>query len=247
MSTDATWCAATVAAAHAFVGPDLLDRSEIRIDGDDGRHLARVRRLGPGEIVTVADGTGSWRPCEVAAVDGAVLVLRATGPVVREPVASPPLAVAFAPTKGDQPERIVAALTELGVDEIIPVLTRRSVVTWKGDRAVRAGDRLRRIAREAAAQCRRATLPRVTDPVPLATLVGRAGIVVADRDGGPAEALVGPGPSGWTALIGPEGGLDPDELVPLGPHARLSVGPHVLRADTAPVAVATLLGALRSA
>ena len=247
MNDDAVWCAATVAAAHVFVDPAHLDADDLRIDGPDGHHLARVRRLGPGEVVTAADGAGRWRACEVAAVEGAVLVLRATGPVRREPVATPRLTIAFTPTKGDQPERVVAALTELGVDEILPVLTRRSVVTWKGERAVRAGERLRRVAREAAAQCRRATLPVVADPAPLAALVGRAGIVVADRDGGPAPALRAPGDQGWTVVIGPEGGLDPDELGPLGPVEDLAVGPHILRADTAPVAVAALLGAVRRA
>lgn len=241
------WCAATAAAAHVFVEPAHLGADELRIDGPDGHHLVRVRRLGPGEVVTAADGAGRWRPCEVGAVDGATLVLRATGPVVAEPTAVPRLAVAFAPTKGDQPERVVAALTELGVDEILPVLTRRSVVTWKGDRALRAGERLRRTAREAAAQCRRATLPTVADPAPLASIVGRPGLVVADRDGGPAAALVAPGPAGWTVVIGPEGGLDPEELVPLGPVERLAVGAHILRADTAPVALAAVLGTRRDA
>lgn len=241
------WCAATVAAAHVFVDRAALDADELRVDGPDGHHLARVRRLGPGEVVTAADGAGRWRPCEVGAVDGAALILRATGPVVEEPTGVPRLAVAFAPTKGDQPERIVAALTELGVDEILPVLTRRSVVTWKGERAVRAGERLRRIAREAAAQCRRATLPTVADPAPLPSLVGRSGVVVADRDGGPAAALGAPGPAGWTVLVGPEGGLDPEELTPLGSVERLAVGAHILRADTAPIAVAAVLGTRRNA
>lgn len=241
MSDVAVWCAATAAAAHVFVDPTHLLADDIRIDGPDGHHLARVRRLGPGEVVTAADGAGAWRPCEVVAVDGAVLVLRATGAVRREPVLSPHLAVAFAPTKGDQPERIVAALTELGVEEILPVITRRSVVTWKGERALRTGERLRRVAREAAAQCRRATLPTVGDPAPLASLSDRSGVVVADRDGGPAEALAAPGGSGWLVVVGPEGGLDPDDLAPFGSVERMAAGPHILRAETAPIAVASLL------
>lgn len=241
------WCAATVAAAHAFVATSALDDDRIVVDGPDGHHLARVRRLGRGEVVTVADGDGRWRPCAVAEATGAGLVLDATGPVMVEPVAQPVLTVAFAPTKGDQPEQVVAALTELGVDAILPVMTARSVVRWDGDRATRAGERLRRIARGAAEQSRRARLPEIADPAPLATLVGRPGIIVGERDGGGPDALVDPGPQGWTLLFGPEGGLEPAEVAALGPVGRLGVGPHILRAGTAPIAAVGLLWARRSA
>jgi 16S rRNA (uracil1498-N3)-methyltransferase len=234
------WCAATVAAAHVFVAPEVLRTDLLRIDGPDGHHLARVRRLGPGEVVTAADGAGRWRRCVVAAVEGAALVLEPTAPIATEPEAAPRLAVAFAPTKGDQPERVVAALTELGVDEIIPVLTRRSVVAWRGERAAKQGERLRRIAREAAAQCRRATLPVVADPTGLGSLAGRP-VVVADRDGDPGTGLEAPGPEGWTVLVGPEGGLDPEDLAGFPGATRIAVGPHILRADTAPIAVAAVL------
>jgi 16S rRNA (uracil1498-N3)-methyltransferase len=236
------WCAATPAAAHVFVDPEVLGADLLRIDGPDGHHLARVRRLGPGEVVTAADAVGTWRACVVDAVDGAALVLRATGPELVEPE-GPPLAVAFAPTKGDQPERVVAALTELGIGRIVPVITQRSVVTWRGERARKQGDRLRRIAREAAAQSRRARIPAVSDPVPLDSLIGVDGLVVADRDGVPVSALGPAGPAGRTVVIGPEGGLDRAEIDRLGPVATLALGPHILRADTAPIAAAALLAA----
>jgi 16S rRNA (uracil1498-N3)-methyltransferase len=227
-----------------FVDADRLAEDHLRIDGPDGHHLARVRRLGPGEVVTVADGEGRWRVGAVDAVAGDVLVIRTSGPVEVEPVPQPGLTVAFAPTKGDQPERVVAALVELGVDEILPVTTRRSVVRWPGTRAAKQGERLRRVAREAAAQCRRATLAMVADPAPVASLIGRPGVLVADRDGVPVGALEVPGDS-WTVLVGPEGGLDPDEVAALGACAHIAVGPHILRSDTAPVAVASVLSTRR--
>lgn len=244
MNPQSRWCAATPAAAHVFVHTDRLAEDLLRIDGPDGHHLARVRRLGPGEVVTVADGAGRWRAGAVERVDGDALEIRVAGPVAVEPVPQPGLVVAFAPTKGDQPERVVAALVELGVDEILPVTTRRSVVRWSGARAAKQGERLRRVAREAAAQCRRATLPPVADPVPVASLIGRAGLVVADRDGAPVAALGVPDGT-WTVLVGPEGGLDPEEVAALGPCARIAVGPHILRADTAPIAVASVLATRR--
>jgi len=123
------------------------------------------------------------------------------------------------------------------------VRTRRTVVRWDAAKAAAAVDRLRTIAREAAAQCRRARLPEIRPLVDLAALGDRPGLLLADRGGVRAAALPPPGPDGWTALVGPEGGFDPDELASLpATTPRLAVGPHVLRAETAPIAV---LAALR--
>ncbi|MSW05543.1 MAG: RsmE family RNA methyltransferase, partial [Actinobacteria bacterium] len=157
------WCASVEAAAHVFVSTDEISRGSdlIEISGDDGRHLSRVRRIGVGEVITVADGAGLWRVTEVESVTNTSVFLSPTTEVHLEPVATPLLTVAFAPAKGDQPESVMASLTELGVDVIIPVITKRTVLRWTGDRAEKAGERLRRIARSASEQSRRARLPEV--------------------------------------------------------------------------------------
>jgi 16S rRNA (uracil1498-N3)-methyltransferase len=237
------WAAAEPAAAHAIVDGPLADR--LTIDGPDGHHLQRVRRLRAGETVTVADGTGQWRSYEVAAVGAGSLDLAATADARTEPVAAPPLAVAFALTKGAKPETVVAHLTELGVDRILPVAARRSVTRWEGDRAESAIERLRRVAREAAQQSRRARLPIVEPLRPVLELVGAPGLVVGDRRGVPVDRLDAPGPGGWLALVGPEGGLDDDELAALHDAPRLAVGSHVLRAETAALSVAAVLAGAR--
>jgi 16S rRNA (uracil1498-N3)-methyltransferase len=149
--------------------------------------------------------------------------------------------VAFALTKGEKPELVVQKLTELGVDRIIPVRSERSVIRLDASRAEAAGERWRRIAREAARQCRRARLPAVEELRPLAALAGHPAVVVAERGGGPAAALGSP-PGGEVLLVvGPEGGLTGAELEPLAPWARLGLGPHVLRAETAALAAAAVL------
>ena len=240
------WCASVEAAAHVFVSTGALSADEIEISGDDGRHLSRVRRIGVGEVISVADGAGLWRVTEVASVTNSSVMLSPTTEVYLEPVATPRLTVAFAPAKGDQPESVVASLTELGVDVIIPVITKRTVLKWTGERAEKAGERLRRVARSASEQSRRARLPEVMDPQPLTRLAGSSGLVVASRDGGTVESLKEPGPDGWILLIGPEGGLEAGETGNLGEVESLRVGPHILRSATAPIAAAGMLWARRA-
>jgi 16S rRNA (uracil1498-N3)-methyltransferase len=226
------------AVAHVFVDA-LSDRCEIR--GPDGHHLRRVRRLGVGEVVTAADGSGAWRPYAVAEVTAGGLVLDATAPVAIAPAPSRGVALAVALTKGGLDD-VVTALTELGVARITPVRSVRVVVRWDEERARRAVDRLRSVAREAAMQSRRAQIPVVDDVVDLVSVADRPGLVVADRNGVGASELPVPAPgAGWTALVGPEGGFAPDELSTLAQAPRLRLGPNVLRAVTAPIAAAAVL------
>ena len=230
------------AVAHVLV--DTLD-DETHIDGADGHHLARVRRLRSGERATAADGAGQWREYVVTDVADRGLDLRATGPVRIEARATPSLAVAFALTKGSKPEVVVRQLTELGVDRILPVVSTRSVARPVVARVDAFAVRMRRVAREAAMQSRRAWLPEVAAPAPLVHLAGRTGLLAAEVGAPPAAALPEPPPEGWTLLVGPEGGFDPQELAPLGQMQRLGLGPHVLRAETAAVAGAAVLQAWR--
>jgi 16S rRNA (uracil1498-N3)-methyltransferase len=194
-------------------------------------------------LLTAADGSGAWRLYEVRAVASGRLDLLAVTPRCVEPELVPAIAVALALTKGGL-DPVVARVTELGVTRIEPIRTARSVARWDPPRAARAVTRLRAVAREAAAQSRRARVPEVVPPTTLLELRDRPGLVIADRGGVPAPQIPRPGPAGWTVLIGPEGGFDPAELAPLPPATpRLAVGPHVLRAETAPVAaVAALRG-----
>jgi len=231
------------ARAHVYV--ERLD-DIVGIEGDDGHHLARVRRLRAGEIVTAADGHGRWRPYTVERVAGGVVALAATADLAREPPLEPALTIAFALTKGERPELAVQKLTELGTDEIVLVRSARSIVRWSTDREDHALDRLRRVAREAGAQSRRARLPVIDGPVPVGELVGRAGLVLADHDGHGADELPAPPDGRWVVAVGPEGGFDEAEQEAFADAPRLAVGPFVLRAETAAIAAAAALSWRRS-
>ena len=247
------WPADVPASAHLFVpsygepAPGGLTDT-VDVAGEDGHHLARVLRLRVGEIVTVADGAGTWRPYRVARRGRPRWCASTPTPApTAEPAPRPGLAVAFALTKGDKPELAVQKLTELGVDRIVPVVAERSIARPDPARAASALERWRRIAREAARQCRRATLPVVEELRPLRALAGHPAVVVAERGGGPAGALSSPPGGELLVVVGPEGGLSDSEVDGLEPWARLGLGPHILRAETAALAAAMAVAAVRLA
>jgi 16S rRNA (uracil1498-N3)-methyltransferase len=212
---------------HVFV--DDLDRPELA--DQDRHHLERVLRLRPGDPLTVSDGRGRWRAVRLGAA------LEPAGEVIEVPAPEPALTVAFAPVKGERPEWVVQKLTELGIDEIRPFLAARSVVRWEGERAESQATRLRRVAREAAGQCRRSRLPVVHPVVLFTEIVSLDGAALAVPGGAP-PSLARP-----TIAVGPEGGWDDAERAAGLPDVAL--GRHVLRAETAAVTAGGLLAALR--
>ena len=217
-------------AAHVFVA----DVHAPALAPDDAHHLARVLRLRDGEAVTVSDGRGGWRRC----VFRGNAALEAAGDVTRVDAPARSVTVAMALTKGEKPELAVQKLTELGVDRIVLLDAARSVVRWDEDKSARNLDRLRTVARAAAMQSRRVVLPVVE---PLTTLDALAAadpqLLLAHPDGEPL-----PG-SATSVAVGPEGGWSDAELRRVKRHVDL--GATTLRAETAAIAAAVLLTALR--
>jgi 16S rRNA (uracil1498-N3)-methyltransferase len=200
----------------------------------DRHHLERVLRVRVGDPVTVSDGAGRWRDGALASTGS----VEPTADVVTEAKPAPAVTVAFALTKGERPELAVQKLTEVGVDRIVPFVAARSVVRWDDRRATEHVERFRRVAREAAMQCRRAWLPSVDDLASFAGAIALPGASVADADGDP-PALDHP-----TVLVGPEGGWTDEERACGLPVVAL--GPHVLRAETAAIVAGALLAGLRA-
>jgi len=230
------------AVAHTFVS--VLD-DDLTLDDEAGHHLSRVRRIRAGDVITAADGRGHWRPYVVARVERGTVGLRAQDAPVEEPRLEPRLVVAFALTKGAKPDLVVQKLTELGVDGVTVLAARRSVPRWSDERAAAAVARLRKIAHEAAAQCRRARVPEVDGLRPVTDLRGRPGLVLADREGDDPAALRAPSGGEWVLVVGPEGGFDRAEAAVLEGR-RLRLAPHVLRAETAAIAGGAVLATKRT-
>jgi 16S rRNA (uracil1498-N3)-methyltransferase len=221
--------------AHVFVE----DLSSPALAADDERHLASVLRLRDGEHVTACDGAGSVIPCVVGIAGRGRVHLEPQGEPVQQARPSPAITIAFALVKGDRPEWAVQKLVEIGVDRIVPLVTARTVVRPTGAAATARSVRLRRVAREAAMQCRRAYLAHVDEVTTLDALLAGSGsdLAVAEAHGRP-PSLDTP-----TLVVGPEGGFADGEVE--AGVARVRLGPHVLRTETAAVVSGTLLASLR--
>lgn len=232
----------------------LPDGETAVLEGDEAHHAVTVRRLRAGERLALSDGRGGMADCEV------VTVLPGRRPTVELRVSTtrfvpgPALrvTVAQALAKGDRGELAVELATEAGVDAIVPWRAARSVARWDdGPRGAKALAKWRATARSAAKQARRAWVPEVREPVTSTQLVSAISEVelALVLDGEADRALSDlPLPGSGTVLlvVGPEGGVAPEERAEFLDSGAQSVrlGPSVLRTSTAATVALGALGAL---
>ena len=217
-----------------FVRRPLADGARVELDPRQANYLGNVLRMAQGAELLLFDGeSGEWlaRVSEAAKKRMTLSVERRT----REPESLPDLWLAFAPVKRAQTDWLVEKATELGIAKLLPVITRRTIVE-----RVKL-DRLEAIAIEAAEQCGRTLVPEIAEPKALTRLLSEHAdrpLYFADENGGePAAQAFRPGPA--TILTGPEGGFMEDERaeVRAAPGAvPISLGPRILRAETAALA-----------
>lgn len=218
-----------------YVKERLSDRASLTLDGAPANYLGNVLRLGPGAQVKLFDDlSGEWL-AEIAEAGRKRVTLSLVSHLrARETV--PDLWLIFAPIKRGRIDWLVEKATELGVDRLLPVLTERTVV----DRLNL--DRLGSHAIEAAEQCERTALPALSEPQKLGPLLRdwrpERTLYFADEQGGaPLPGATRAGPA--AILIGPEGGFtdaERDTIRAIPQTIPITLGPRVLRADTAALA-----------
>lgn len=228
-------------APRLFVDEPLRQRASVLLDGPQAHYLARVMRIGVGATVILCDDrTGEWAATVTATGKREVALTLTRHLRPREPV--PDLWLCPALLKKDRFDLLLEKATELGVAAIRPVLTRRCVADKLN------AERARAIVTEAAEQCARTALPDLAEPVKLERMLAQwpddRALFFADENGGDPAATAFVAHNGPAAiLIGPEGGFEDGERAAIRAHpaARpVSLGPRVLRAETAALAATAL-------
>ena len=243
--------------AHFFLDEtlqpaDAVPGAVIVLTGSEARHAVTVTRVRPGERLRVGNGSGLMLACTVtAAAPGELTLAVEEATLATRP--NPRIRLVQALAKGDRDERAVQAVTELGADGIVPWAAARSVSRWDGAKAAKGRERWAGIAREATKQSIRPWLPEVAELVSTRRLAqladGRrmllleptATVRLADAvaTGDPAPEIL--------LVVGPEGGIAPEELDLLQAAGAQAVrlGDTILRTSTAgPAALAVLNQAL---
>ncbi|MFH8606308.1 16S rRNA (uracil(1498)-N(3))-methyltransferase [Streptomyces sp. NPDC018029] len=236
--------------APVFVVEDFTAGADGRyvLDGPEGRHAVSVKRLHAGEDVVLTDGAGRWAQCVVLDTEGKDRLVVRMDAVAEEPEESPRITVVQALPKGDRGELAVETMTETGVDAVVPWTASRCITQWKGDRGLKALAKWRATAREAGKQSRRVRFPEVADAASTkqvaALLAGADLAAVLHEEGSEPLATAELPTAGHIVLVvGPEGGVSPDELAVFAEAGAkpYRLGRSVLRTSTAGTAATALL------
>ena len=227
---------------HFTTAENLLSDA-CTIGREEARHLQTVLRVKPDDRVQLFDGQGRTREAVVSAVGKHGLTLTAAAPVVEHPSAVCRLTLFACVSKGKRMDWTIEKAVELGVSEIVPVISGRTIVRIDADDADAKSGRWVRVAEEAARQCGTAWLPRVCPPMAFGESLARVRevspvfVAALSPDARPLRDAVtaypAPKQAGW--FVGPEGDFTPDELDALlrAGAVPVSLGRNVLRAETA--------------
>ena len=247
--------ATTHRSTRLYIERELVGTS-LELDESESHYLGHVLRLKRGDPLVVFNGRGTEREASVEALQkrGATLALKAA----RAPLAESPLDLTLvqALPKSDAMDLIVQKATELGVRTLIPVYAEFSVVKLDAERSERRVDHWRKIARSACEQSGRHTPPRIEAPAPLAAaleaLPAAGDRLALEPSASQSLSELARPKAALVVAVGPEGGLGAMDWRRLeaAQFVRVGLGPRVLRAETAALAVCaiaqSLWGDLRS-
>lgn len=232
--------------ARLYVTDPLRAGGNVVLPDDQAHYLRHVLRLAAGQAVALFNGRdGEWRA--VIAEAGKKGVRLDVETQLRPHQAAADVWLCFAPIKQGRIEMIAEKATELGATRLLPVLTRRTQMQKVNV------ERLAAHAREAAEQCERLDVPGVAPAVTLEKLLqdwpaDRRLFLCAERSDTPSLLTAAEGQGPCALLVGPEGGFAPEELQQIAAHPQVvtvSLGPRILRAETAAIAAMAILQSVR--
>lgn len=220
------------------------------LDREEQHYALNVLRLQEGDAVTVLDGQGMQAEAVLAPAATKLWRVRLMGPFAPSPAltGAPEVTLACPMPKGERADWLAEKIAELGLYAWVWVVCSRSVVLPKG---AHKAERMLRLMRAAARQARHGRIPQLIGPIALGDHLHQVqegpacSRFVADGGGiSAAAALATPAGGSRHLLVGPEGGLTPDELqlAARAGYGPVSLGPHVLRVETAAMAAVVLMG-----
>lgn len=223
----------------------LHEALTIQLEEGPSHHLAKVLRMQEGRELLLFNGDGAVYSALITQVGkkAVTVTLREKQNIDRESLLDIELAIGI--SRGERFDWVLQKATELGVTRIVPLITERTEVKISGDRLDKIRDRWQQILISSCEQCQRNRLPQLSDPVALPNwleaVTSDVRFVLHHRD---TQSLPQAArPASVSLLIGPEGGLSDGEIV-LAKQAgfdALTLGPRVLRTETAPIAAITLV------
>ncbi|MFM8953650.1 MAG: RsmE family RNA methyltransferase [Planctomycetaceae bacterium] len=230
--------------SERFFIPGPPQDGRVILAGDEARHLVRVLRGRVGDDVVVFSGEGVEWPARISRLGRDEAELE-TGPARHDPpLVSPSLSIAVALPKGERQKWLVEKLTELGVAQLIPLETERGVA----EATPAACERLKRGVIEACKQCGRNRLMAIGEPRSVATALADmppdSRVVIADPGGISLDPRgLAANATSLLAIVGPEGGFTAAEIAAAEQAGaiRVGLGPHILRIETAAIALAARL------
>lgn len=227
-----------------FIDPELISgRQQVKVPREKARYLLSVLRCREGDAVAVIDGKGRAYEARVVSIIKKDVFIDITGELLLNSELPVPLLLCQGMLKGEKMDLVIQKSTELGVAEIVPLVTERSIV-----KETRKMKRWHSIAEEAAEQCGRAVIPAIRPPAQLKDmLAGKKvnGLLFREHGGiGLPEALKTVDRTRAVHLfIGPEGGFTADEVCMAEENGitGATLGKRILRAETAAIAAVTLV------
>jgi 16S rRNA (uracil1498-N3)-methyltransferase len=230
-----------------FHVPEAAPGAQVTLPAHSAHHARDVLRLRAGDPVTVFDGCGAEFEALLDWVSREHVTARLSGPAPSRPESPLRITLALSPLKGDRMETVIQKATELGVHEIWPVILSRTDAVARPALSGSRQERWEKVASGAAEQCGRSVVPRIVATLTLPSLLATPfeGSRILFREGGNSLPRLGTSRD-LLVLVGPAGGFEDHELERLrvAGFEERGLGPRILRAETAAIAVVTSLQVL---
>lgn len=238
-------------APRLFVKQKLTPHSHLELCGEAARYIGRVLRCRRDDALVLFDGSGPEFRAVIDTISKQTVSVQVGEPIMRD--VETPLEVRLLQgiSRGDRMDTVMQKATELGVRRISPLFTEFSVVRLNAERAMRRRDHWQRVCESACEQCGRNVPPIVDLPCELDAALDQSTAPATSRlvllpDAPASFSSINERPERIELLIGPEGGLSSNErqLVSERGFVPLSIGPRVLRTETAAIAALTMVQSL---